>query len=144
MFSDCAFISSFSQSLLAGFASQIAFLVFWLIYLHYNPLDSVKHHRYLLFILVGIWSIGDAVMNTLTSALISTIWTNQSEAAFGNFKLWQSAGYVFIFVAGVWLGFEAFNIIMIGLVAASALGVLILDIFVSPIEKHKDHHGLLN
>ena len=43
-----------------------------------------------LLLLAAGWGLGDAVWNTLISSMMGTCYGDKTEAAFSNFKLWQS------------------------------------------------------
>ncbi|XP_071443973.1 UNC93-like protein [Hetaerina americana] len=49
---------------------------------------------YVFFAISGLWGIGDAVWQTQVNGLYGTLFRRNKEAAFSNFRLWESAGFV--------------------------------------------------
>ncbi|XP_034232341.1 UNC93-like protein [Thrips palmi] len=46
------------------------------------------------FAISGLWGVGDAVWQTQVNGLYGTLFRRNKEAAFSNFRLWESAGFV--------------------------------------------------
>ncbi|KAK4316099.1 hypothetical protein Pmani_012743 [Petrolisthes manimaculis] len=64
--------------------------------LHYwmpHPDDVV-----LFFIMAGLWGVSDAVWQTQINAFYGVIFPGESEAAFSNYRLWESLGYIITYV----------------------------------------------
>ncbi|CAF0921089.1 unnamed protein product [Adineta ricciae] len=53
---------------------------------------------YVLFILAGLWGLGDAVWQTQINAFYGVIFVDNDEAAFSNYRLWESSGFVLFYV----------------------------------------------
>jgi len=51
-----------------------------------------------LFIIAGLWGVADAVWQSQTSALYGVLFTNNNEAAFSNYRLWESAGFALFYI----------------------------------------------
>ncbi|CAF4764066.1 unnamed protein product [Rotaria sp. Silwood1] len=51
-----------------------------------------------LFIIAGFWGVADAVWQSQTSALYGVLFTDNNEAAFSNYRLWESAGFAFFYI----------------------------------------------
>jgi hypothetical protein len=51
-----------------------------------------------LFIIAGLWGVADAVWQSQTSAFYGVIFCDNSEAAFSNHRLWESAGFAFFYI----------------------------------------------
>lgn len=49
---------------------------------------------YVFFIASGLWGVGDAVWQTQVNGLYGTLFRRNKEAAFSNYRLWESAGFV--------------------------------------------------
>ncbi|KAM4694032.1 protein unc-93 homolog A-like isoform 2-T2 [Discoglossus pictus] len=49
------------------------------------------------FIFPALWSISDAICQTLLNALYGVLFDQNKEAAFANFRLWQSVGFIITF-----------------------------------------------
>lgn len=52
---------------------------------------------YLFYIFAALWGMGDAVIQTQINALYGFLWTTNSEAAFANYRLWESLGFIIAF-----------------------------------------------
>ncbi|BES98202.1 Ion channel regulatory protein UNC-93 [Nesidiocoris tenuis] len=46
------------------------------------------------FVMSGLWGVGDAVWQTQVNGLYGTLFRRNKEAAFSNYRLWESAGFV--------------------------------------------------
>jgi len=51
-----------------------------------------------LFIIAGLWGVADAVWQSQTSALYGVLFTNNNEAAFSNYRLWESVGFALFYI----------------------------------------------
>ena len=51
-----------------------------------------------LFILAGLWGVADAVWQSQTSALYGVLFTENNEAAFSNYRLWESTGFALFYI----------------------------------------------
>lgn len=49
---------------------------------------------FLFFLIAALWGVSDAVWQTQINALYGVLFTDSSEAAFSNYRLWESAGYI--------------------------------------------------
>ncbi|XP_041108505.1 protein unc-93 homolog A-like [Polyodon spathula] len=49
------------------------------------------------FVFSGLWGMADAVWQTQTNALYGVLFEEHKEAAFANYKLWESVGFVIAF-----------------------------------------------
>ena len=50
------------------------------------------------YILAALWGIGDAIWQTQINALYGCLFANDEEAAFSNYRLWESMGFLFAFI----------------------------------------------
>jgi len=55
-------------------------------------------YAYAFFILAALWGVADAVWQTQINALYGVLFENDEEAAFSNYRLWESAGFIISFV----------------------------------------------
>lgn len=46
------------------------------------------------FLISGLWGVGDAVWQTQINGLYGTLFRRNKEAAFSNYRLWESLGFV--------------------------------------------------
>lgn len=53
--------------------------------------------KYIFFILAALWGLGDAVIQTQINALYGFLFSDKPEAAFANYRLWESIGFIFAF-----------------------------------------------
>ncbi|XP_036236786.1 protein unc-93 homolog A [Molothrus ater] len=49
------------------------------------------------FVIPGLWGVSDAVWQTQTNALYGILFEKNKEAAFANYRLWESVGFVIAF-----------------------------------------------
>lgn len=54
-------------------------------------------HLAVFFILSALWGVADAVWQTQTNALYGILFEKNKEAAFANYRLWESLGFVIAF-----------------------------------------------
>jgi len=55
---------------------------------------------YVAYILAALWGLGDAVWQTQINALYGALFANNEEAAFSNYRMWESLGFVIAFITG--------------------------------------------
>lgn len=48
----------------------------------------------LFYVFAGLWGMGDAVIQTQLNALYGNIFSTKAEAAFSNYRLWESVGFM--------------------------------------------------
>jgi len=53
---------------------------------------------YVVYILAAMWGLGDAVWQTQINALYGALFASQEEAAFSNYRMWESLGFVIAFI----------------------------------------------
>ncbi|XP_052248265.1 protein unc-93 homolog A-like isoform X2 [Dreissena polymorpha] len=51
----------------------------------------------LFYVFAALWGAGDAIIQTQINALYGFLWTKDSEAAFSNYRLWESMGFMIAF-----------------------------------------------
>lgn len=54
-------------------------------------------NMFMFFLVPALWGISDAVWQTQINALYGVVFPGQSEAAFSNYRLWESLGFVLCF-----------------------------------------------
>ncbi|CAK9799471.1 UNC93-like protein [Anthophora quadrimaculata] len=59
--------------------------------LHWKPHPA---NPYVFYTVSGLWGVGDAVWQTQVNGLYGTLFRRNKEAAFSNYRLWESAGFV--------------------------------------------------
>nr|XP_056709062.1 protein unc-93 homolog A-like [Euleptes europaea] len=60
-------------------------------------------HLAVFFIIPALWGVSDAVWQTQTNALYGVLFEKHTEAAFANYRLWESLGFVIAFGYGTFL-----------------------------------------
>jgi len=50
------------------------------------------------YVLASLWGVGDAIWQTQINALYGCLFANNEEAAFSNYRLWESMGFLFAFI----------------------------------------------
>ena len=83
----------------------------------------------LVYTLATLWGVSDAIWQAQINALYGCLFANNEEAAFSNYRLWESMGFIFAFATNA-AGVCAFpkiitTIVFLGL---GMLGYLILEL----------------
>merc|ERR1711971_1372010 len=55
------------------------------------------------YFLAALWGIGDAIWQTQINALYGCLFANDEEAAFSNYRLWESMGFLVLGMAGYFI-----------------------------------------
>merc|ERR1719228_2679664 len=50
------------------------------------------------YFLAALWGVADAIWQTQINALYGCLFANEEEAAFSNYRLWESMGFLFSFI----------------------------------------------
>eukprot|EP00397_Hematodinium_sp_SG-2012_P021074 GEMP01021748.1.p1 GENE.GEMP01021748.1~~GEMP01021748.1.p1 ORF type:complete len:488 (+),score=105.76 GEMP01021748.1:182-1645(+) len=61
-------------------------------------------NKWVIYVLAGLWGFGDAVWQAQINAFYGVLFTNNEEAAFANYRLWESLGFLMAFVSGAMYG----------------------------------------
>lgn len=56
------------------------------------------HHIVVLFVIAALWGMGDAVWQTQLNAFYGVLFVDNREAAFSNYRLWESIGFAFFYI----------------------------------------------
>jgi len=92
--------------------------------------DDLKKNSWKeVMIVCGVWGVGDGISTTLLSARLGAWFPKEKEAAFSNWKMWQSLGISIIFFMHDYLSFKSMLLMVgiswvvgiIGLICASCL-----------------------
>lgn len=57
-----------------------------------------EHQIVVLFVLAGLWGLADAVWQTQINAFYGVLFVDNDEAAFSNYRLWESIGFVLFYI----------------------------------------------
>ncbi|XP_068199315.1 protein unc-93 homolog A [Antennarius striatus] len=83
------------------------------------------------FVFPALWGIADAVWQTQTNALYGVLFPKDKEAAFANYRMWESLGFVIAFAYSTFLCLEYKLYIL--------LAVLLLTVITYPIVEYYEH-----
>lgn len=61
----------------------------------WTPTDSAI---YVYFLIAAVWGLADSIWQTQINSFYGVIFPNKAEAAFSNYRLWESLGFVISFV----------------------------------------------
>ena len=71
---------------------------------HTVPLKWFYLHICLVvYVIAAFWGIADAIWQTQINALYGNIFVSDEEAAFSNYRLWESLGFLVAFVTQVYM-----------------------------------------
>ncbi|XP_076872360.1 protein unc-93 homolog A [Brachyhypopomus gauderio] len=73
------------------------------------------------FVFPALWGMADAVWQTQTNALYGTLFPNHKEAAFANYRMWESLGYVIAFAYSTFICLSTKIYILISVLALTML-----------------------
>jgi len=119
-----------------GFLSHAATFVFLLVFLTVGPGEAYFiDNKWVLFMIAGLYGVGDAAWNTFSGIIIGYFFTDQTEAGFSNSKLFSSLGAVVAFVWGPHFFPKLY--FCIAILGISMICLVILDRFVAPIDDPK-------
>ncbi|CAG5123752.1 unnamed protein product [Candidula unifasciata] len=90
---------------------QIAFL-YWV---------PSKDEPIVFYVSAALWGMGDAVIQTQINALYGHIFHDKAEAAFANYRLWESLGFAVTFAYNDYLCTDTKLYICLGVLAASVV-----------------------
>ncbi|KFM75914.1 UNC93-like protein, partial [Stegodyphus mimosarum] len=80
------------------------------------------------FVLIGVWGLSDAIWQTQINALYGVLFRSEEEAAFSNYRLWESLGFSIAFAYSTFLCIAPKMYILLGFLATGITGYLIVEI----------------
>ena len=99
--------------------SVVVMLLFW------SPDQSDRAKFY---IVSALWGIGDAVWQTQLNGLYGTLFRRNKEAAFSNYRLWESLGFVIAFAYSKSLCVDVKLYIMIVVLVIGMIGYILVEL----------------
>lgn len=105
----------------------VQFIVLLWLLLKYSLTSRVLGIVYPL-IMAALWGIGDGVFNTQLSALLAILFKNDTEGAFAQLKVWQSASIAVVFFLSPYISLHAMLVLMIVALCVSFAGLLFLTL----------------
>jgi len=85
------------------------------------------HQAYAFFILAAMWGVADAVWQTQINALYGVLFENDEEAAFSNYRLWESTGFIISFVLQTQVCVFTKLCVLVAVLSAGMLGYLVIE-----------------
>ncbi|KAK9289999.1 hypothetical protein L1049_008162 [Liquidambar formosana] len=110
--------------IVSGGAFVQAIVLLWLL-LKYSVTSGVLGVIYPL-LMAAILGIGDGVFNTQLSALIGMLFKRDTEGAFAQLKVWQSASTAVVFFMSPYISLQAMLVIMLTALCIAVAGFLYL------------------
>ncbi|XP_044732674.1 UNC93-like protein [Chrysoperla carnea] len=80
------------------------------------------------FLISGLWGVGDAVWQTQVNGLYGTLFRRNKEAAFSNYRLWESAGFVVAYAYSTHLCARMKLKVMFTVLVIGVIGYIIVEI----------------
>ncbi|XP_076142709.1 protein unc-93 homolog A-like [Alosa pseudoharengus] len=87
-------------------------------------------HFVVFFLIPGLWGIADAVWQTQINALYGVLFPDHTEAAFANYRLWESLGFLMAFGYSPHLCLSTKTYLLLSGLAASVLTYPLLEYLV--------------
>ncbi|XP_042887689.1 UNC93-like protein [Penaeus japonicus] len=93
------------------------------------------------FVLSGLWGVADAVWQTQINALYGVIFPGESEAAFSNYRLWESTGFIISYACSTLVCIEPKIIILLVFLVLGILGYYAVEVLERRGGLRKDGEG---
>ncbi|XP_068966026.1 UNC93-like protein isoform X1 [Bombus flavifrons] len=93
--------------------------------LHWKPNPD---NPYVFYTVSGLWGVGDAVWQTQVNGLYGTLFRRNKEAAFSNYRLWESAGFVIAYAYSTHLCARMKLYVMLTVLLIGTIGYIIVEL----------------
>nr|CAD7424323.1 unnamed protein product [Timema monikensis] len=80
------------------------------------------------FTISGLWGVGDAVWQTQVNGIYGTLFRRNKEAAFSNYRLWESVGFVVAYAYSTHLCARMKLYVMLSVLILGVIGYIIVEI----------------
>jgi len=105
----------------AGFIVDLAIQI---TLMHWMPNPD---QSYVLYILAGMWGFTDGIWQTQINALYGVTFSNESEAAFSNYRMWESFGFIIAFAYSTFICTSSKIYILTAFLCAGMLGYFVVE-----------------
>ena len=79
------------------------------------------------FVIASLWGLADAVWQTQINAFYGVLFIDNHEAAFSNYRLWESAGFAIFYVITPYLRIQNILIILIVSLTVGFIGYVLAE-----------------
>ncbi|CAD1474028.1 unnamed protein product, partial [Heterotrigona itama] len=93
--------------------------------LHWKPNPD---NPYVFYTVSGLWGVGDAVWQTQVNGLYGTLFRRNKEAAFSNYRLWESAGFVIAYAYSTHLCARMKLYVLLTVLLVGTTGYIIVEL----------------
>ncbi|XP_063244913.1 UNC93-like protein isoform X2 [Bacillus rossius redtenbacheri] len=93
--------------------------------LHWRPHPASP---LIFFAISGLWGVGDAVWQTQVNGIYGTLFRRNKEAAFSNYRLWESAGFVVAYAYSTHLCARMKLFVMLAVLVVGFAGYLVVEL----------------
>ncbi|KAK6626994.1 hypothetical protein RUM44_009471 [Polyplax serrata] len=114
-----------------GFAVHLCLVLFKLFW------APSPDHPVVFFVVSGLWGVGDAVWQTQVNGLYGTLFRRKKEAAFSNYRLWESVGFVIAYSYSTSLCADKKLYALLTVLCTGYLGYVIVEILHKKKQKRK-------
>ncbi|XP_063872178.1 UNC93-like protein [Scylla paramamosain] len=111
-------------------------VIITLIYWRPHPDDTA-----IFFVLAGLWGVSDAVWQTQINAFYGVIFPGKAEAAFSNYRLWESVGFIITFACSTTLCIYSKIVIVLAFLSVGIVGYFSIEIIDRFVGIKKDSDG---
>jgi len=80
------------------------------------------------FTIAGLWGVGDAVWQTQINGLYGLLFRRNKEAAFSNYRLWESAGFVIAYAYSTTLCARMKLYVLLGNLILGVIGYVVVEV----------------
>ncbi len=81
----------------------------------------------ILFVIAGLWGLADAVWQTQINAFYGVLFVENDEAAFSNYRLWESIGFVLFYIITPYIRIRIALIILLIFLTFGMLGYGLIE-----------------
>ncbi|CAF3840168.1 unnamed protein product [Rotaria magnacalcarata] len=86
-----------------------------------------ENRMFVLFILAGLWGLVDAVWQTQITSFYGILFVDKNEAAFSNYHLWESTGFVLFYIITPYIRIRIALIILLIFLTLGMMGYIATD-----------------